>query len=292
MPMGTELLKYCNNFFHDFDFLLMLFHYCIIMIFIVILMKLFVPAQFTQTNLTFYMTGLTLMLVLANLRIGTFPAGCTRLTDEAKVQILFAFKSFITVWCVLVYSEGVVEQFFGMDIEGHHNLLVKRLNQVMALGGNKVNIMVEFTYMIYALAAAIIGFLIVKPNISFAFYFFVMTRTASKDGTNRYLETQSEGKRFTFGQVIKLLYVNLLAPLFVSLLFMHELTGSFFTQTLGLGEYSWQMIRIMVIMCVVAVRFLTYREELQFQFDQSYYIISRMIQNEVEKTENTFLYVK
>ena len=69
----------------------------------------------------------------------------------------------------------------------------------MALGGNKVNIMVEFTYMVYALAAAVIGFLIVKPNISYAFYFFVMTRTASKDGSNRYLETQSEGKRFTFG---------------------------------------------------------------------------------------------
>ena len=68
----------------------------------------------------------------------------------------------------------------------------------MALGGNKVNIMVEFTYMVYGLSAGILGFLLVKPNINYAFYLFVMTRTAAKDGTNRYLETQSEGKRFSF----------------------------------------------------------------------------------------------
>ena len=74
------------------------------------------------------MASLTLMLILANLRKGAFPGGCTRLTDEAKVQVLFAFKSFIIVWCVLVYSEGAVEQFFGMDILGHHEQLVKRVN--------------------------------------------------------------------------------------------------------------------------------------------------------------------
>jgi hypothetical protein len=93
------------------------------------------------------------------------------------------------VWCALIYSEGAVEQFFGSNIADHHELLVKRLNQVFALGGNKVSISPEFTYCIYGLAAGGISFLIVKQNINFAFYFFVMTRTASKDGSNRYLET-------------------------------------------------------------------------------------------------------
>ena len=167
------------------------------------------------------------------------------------------------MWCILVYTEGAVEQFFGMDIEVHHNLLVKRFNQVLALGGNKVNIMVEFTYMVYALAAAVLGFLIVKPSISYAFYFFFMSRTA--DTTNsKFMETKSEGKRFTFGQLIKLNYLNFLAPIFVSLLFMNELTGSVVTQNLGISEYSWQIIRMMIILCVIALRFLTFREELQF----------------------------
>lgn len=197
-------------------------------------------------------------------------------------------KSFIIVWCVLVYSEGTVEQFFGMDILGHHEAFERRLNQLFALGGNKVNVMVEFTYMIYGMAAGLLSFLLVKPNINFAFYFFVMTRTASKDGSNKYLESKSEGHRFSFGQIIKLIYANLLAPIFVSLLFMHELTGSIVVETLGLSELSWNIIRLMLVLCVVALRFLIFREELQFQFDQSYYIISRMLTNEVEKTEQAF----
>ena len=57
----------------------------------------------------------------------------------------------------------------------------------------------EFTYCVYALAAGVISFLIVKQNINFAFYFFVMTRTASQDSTGRYLETRNEGHRFNFG---------------------------------------------------------------------------------------------
>lgn len=107
--MGTELLQYCNTFFADFDFLLMLFHYSMLMLTALLLMKLIVPSELTQTNLTFYMAGITLLLVLANLRHGSFPAGLKKLTDETKLQLLFAIKSLIFVWCSLVYSEGAVE---------------------------------------------------------------------------------------------------------------------------------------------------------------------------------------
>ena len=89
-----------------------------------------------------------------------------------------------------------------------------------------------------------------------------------------------------------MLYANLLAPVLVIMLFMHEVTGSFMVDTLGLDLMGWYIVRIVLVLCVVTLRFMIFREELQFQFDQSYYIISRMIQEEVEKTENTFLYVR
>ncbi len=85
MNMGTELLKYCNQFFADFDFILMLFHYCLCMFFAFIFMKMLLPDDLTQTNLTFYMFVITLMLTLSNLRKGSFPAGFRKLTDETKV---------------------------------------------------------------------------------------------------------------------------------------------------------------------------------------------------------------
>ena len=73
---------------------------------------------------------------------------------------------------------------------------------------------------------------------------------------------------------------------------MHEVTGSVVVDSLGLDILVWNNIRLLLALGVVSLRFLTFRDELQFQFNQSYYIISRMIQEEVEKTENTFLYVR
>lgn len=122
--------------------------------------------------------------------------------------------------------------------------------------------MVEFTYMIYGIAAGVLSFLLVKPNINFAYYFFVMTRTASKDGSNAYLESKSEGHRFNFRQLIKILYANLLAPIFVALLFMNELTGSWVTGMIGFSDLSWQIIRLMLVLSAIALRFLIFREEL------------------------------
>jgi len=78
-------------------------------------------------------------------------------------------------------------------------MLIKRANQVFALGGNKISIAPEFTYSLLALIAGFLSFVLVKQNVNFGFYFFVMTRTASKDGNNKYLEAQSEGHRFSFG---------------------------------------------------------------------------------------------
>ena len=190
--------------------------------------------------------------------------GWTNLTDETKVQLLFALKSFILVWCAFVYSDGAVEQFFGLDVQGHHEMFIKKLNQIFALGGNKIAVTVEFTYCVYGLVAGCLSFLLVKQNVNFAFYFFVMTRTASKDGTNRYLETKSEGHRFSFKQLVKLLYANLMAPVFVAVLFMHELTGSLVMSTLGLSDLSWQVIRLLLVLAAITLRFLIFREELQF----------------------------
>ena len=53
----------------------MLFHYCVLMFFALLCMKLVVPIEFSQTNLTFYMMGITLLLVLANMRKNSFPNG-------------------------------------------------------------------------------------------------------------------------------------------------------------------------------------------------------------------------
>ena len=73
---------------------------------------------------------------------------------------------------------------------------------------------------------------------------------------------------------------------------MHELTGSFVTETLSIDSLVWQFVRMFVVMLAMGVRFYLFRDELQFRFDQSYYIIHKLMQSEVEKTENAILYVR
>ena len=47
LPMGEELLKYCHEFFAEFDFLLMLFYYVLVMFVLMGLAKVLLPENLT-----------------------------------------------------------------------------------------------------------------------------------------------------------------------------------------------------------------------------------------------------
>ena len=63
IEIGPEFLQYCQDFYADFDFMLMLVQICVVMFISVIFLKLVVP-DVLNTNLTFYMSFLTLMLYI------------------------------------------------------------------------------------------------------------------------------------------------------------------------------------------------------------------------------------
>ena len=68
------------------------------------------------------------MLIWTNLSKKSFPTGYLRLTDETKVQVLFAVKTFFIVWALLTYTDGSVAKFLGLEIEKNHYEMNKRLN--------------------------------------------------------------------------------------------------------------------------------------------------------------------
>jgi hypothetical protein len=59
-----------------------------------------------------------------------------------------------------------------------------------------------------------------------------------------------------------MLYANFIAPLIVAFLFMHELTGSLVMSVLGINDMTWQVIRLLLVLCFVSLRFMLFREEL------------------------------
>ena len=62
--MSEELLKHCNKDFTDYDFLYMLFLIVVVMFILMSALKIVWPAApLTNTNLTFYLTLLSLILL-------------------------------------------------------------------------------------------------------------------------------------------------------------------------------------------------------------------------------------
>jgi len=170
----------------------MLFHQVLIMFIAVLLLKTVVPAHLLDTNLTFYLALITLLLIFQNLCKNAFPTGYFSLTDETKMQVLFAVKSFIVVWVAFSYSEGSVESFLGLEIEASHKQLVSRLNHMASLGKHSFSLDTEFSYVMLAGMAAMISFVIVKINVNFAFYYFVISRTASRASSANFLDSQAD----------------------------------------------------------------------------------------------------
>jgi len=140
--------------------------------------------------------------------------------------VLFAVKSVFLVWMLLNYTDGAVVDFMGLDVDKAHELMVERLNKILVFSGGQLELKVELTYSLLSLMAGFISFTMIKVYVNFAYYFFVMHRTASKKTAAGFMDTQSAGKRFTFRTLIRLLYANFLAPILISFLFVHELTGS------------------------------------------------------------------
>jgi hypothetical protein len=115
-----------------------------------------------------------------------------------------------------------------------------------------------------ALLAAFISFCIVRNNITFAFYFFVTSRTANQTPPEVMDQTEP-GQRYSFKMQMRLMHLNFLTPILIVLLYCDELTGSNFTGVMSLE--TWHLARVLPVFLLAMLRVITFKEELQFQFD-------------------------
>lgn len=73
-----------------------------------------------ETNLVLYLAILVIVITAQNLNKDVFVNGYCKLTDETKVSLLFAFKTFVFVWILLAYTDGAAAAFVGFDIDKAH----------------------------------------------------------------------------------------------------------------------------------------------------------------------------
>jgi hypothetical protein len=137
----------------------MLFHIILAMFAVVITVKVAAP-EYMNTNLTFYLSLVTIMLYIANLTKNTF-----NWTDDTKVKILISFKSFLVIFGSMAYTEGEALNYaFNIDVLGCHNSLVARINKLYALKDGSMTLAPHFTYVMLGLIAATLSFVLVKPS--------------------------------------------------------------------------------------------------------------------------------
>lgn len=130
--------------------------------------------------------------------------------------------------------------------------------------GGSLQIAPEATYSLLALFAAYISFTVVRFSINFGFYFFFITRAASKTNNAGFLEAQSAGRRFSFKTLVRLIYLNFFAPAIIAFLFTQELTGAVVVEALGIDQATWEVSRLGLVLLFMLLRYQTFREELQF----------------------------
>ena len=135
--------------------------------------KIYEPT-WIDTNLSFYLMLFTVSVAFINLTKNSFSKGFCKCSDETKVEFMMGFKAFLVVFLIL--SNYKFNTLFDIDLEKAHERVVSRINEVLKLMSGKLELPPEFTYSIMATIASLMSFCLVRINIKYAYYFYVITK--------------------------------------------------------------------------------------------------------------------
>ncbi len=154
----------------------------------------------------------------------------------------------------------------------------------MQFTDGQLNLPHDFTYFILSVLASGLTFSTVKLHIRLSYYFFVLTKNSAALLNTK--TTTVENKKYK--TLLYLMYYNVLSPLIVSVLFIKPLVEVLLVPDY-LSESTWRILRIAVVVISICLRMMTFREELQFYFNESYFLVQRLMQ---DKNEKIFRYIK
>lgn len=177
MEISPELLRYNQEFFEVYDFVILMFLVSIIM-FVLTTSLSVTPLSFIEplnkTNLTFYIMLVVLSFIFQNLAKNTFNLGYFRYTAETKMEFMMACKAFFIIF--LTFRSVNTKLLFDFDLNVLHQDFNNHLNQALApfrIGGR--DIPVDFSVFVFALIGSLISFAIVRIQVKFAYYYYCYT---------------------------------------------------------------------------------------------------------------------
>jgi hypothetical protein len=85
-----------------------------------------------------------------------------------------------------------------------------------------------------------------------------------------------------------IVYVNFLSPMLVLIMFINPLSKDLVVPDyISSGMFDFQ--KFFVVIIAIGVRAFTFREECQFQFNESYYLVRKIVE---DKNEKLFKYIQ
>lgn len=179
---------------------------------------------------------------------------------------------------------------FEYHLDGVHAEINERLNQALApFGAPPKALPFETTVFVFGSCAAVLSFAIVRVQIRFAYFVYVFTSSAEHDDTVERDDGPEEIATKRLNRILKgLLYVNFLLPLVVVTLFLSPLSKSLLVPGV-VSEGGFQLLKGSSVIIAGVARTLTFRRELQHQFNESYLMVQRLM---IDKNVRIFKYVQ
>jgi hypothetical protein len=117
---------------------------------------------------------------------------------------------------------------------------------------------VEFTYFIVGVFAGLVTFATTKLNIRFAYYFYVLSKNSEQLMASR--DPNSPDYK-AYRKHLQLMYLNILAPVIVVSFYLAPLFEQLLVPEIC-SQSFWNMIRVGVVILIIGIRVLVYREEI------------------------------
>ncbi len=258
LDINEEFVGHCKEFFVEYDFFFMLCIITLVQFTVTAILRLLVPST-TPSNIVFYLMLFTIVLALMNLSKNKQLCRCS---DQTKVELLVSLKSFFIIFICLSYFESTL--FFDTNIEKAHIQVQQKVNDILFLFDGRVTLPYQFTYALIGSLAALITFPFVKLHISYAYYFCMMSRPALSQKISSTIE-QNRTQR-------TIMYLNIVMPLIVCIMFLQPLLESMVVGPF-ISVSMFKVLRMLVVLVAIGLRMMSFREEVQFEFNESYSLV-------------------
>lgn len=142
----------------------------------------------------------------------------------------------------------------------------------------------EVTLGIFSLLGSVISFCIVNEQVKFAHFFYMFSEsedqldTKIQEGDDVEVRTS---KRFQ-AILSAFVYTNFLTPIFLILLYLNPVIKQVLVPDF-LSNQVFSVLKYLLTFVVCLLRCFTFREEVQFSYNDSYSLINQLVRNKNEK---------